>query len=49
MFCKIFSANNVYTRYKLSLYIIKDSRFCCLIVAIILLTIFQNILIKYNR
>ncbi len=49
MLCKIFSANNIYIRYKLSLYIVKNSKFCCLIVAIILSTISRDILIEYNR
>ncbi len=49
MFCKMFSANNIYTRYKFSLRAIKDSRSCCLIIAIMLLTISRDILIEYNK
>ncbi len=45
----MFSANNVYIKYKLNLRVVKNNRFCYLIVAIILLIISRNILIKYNR
>ncbi len=48
MFCKIISANKIYIRYKLSLYIVKYTRFCCLIVAIILLTI-SRLIVRFQQ
>ncbi len=45
----MFSANNAYIRCKLNLRIIKNNKFCCLIIAITLLIISQNILIKHNK
>jgi hypothetical protein len=49
VFCKKFSANIIYIKYKLSLCVVKDSKSCYLIIVIMFLTISQNILINYNR